>query len=302
MRAMSEDQWRVQFDAKVRFANGGDLRVREFRLDIPGKDISDGELAELLVRHLGLLMVGEVEISGKKLIREAHKGSRGAEAAPRSRRLVELSHPLRDGMVTVPGLPAPRITAHETHAQSRGRYAPGTEFHFAHISMVGNTGTYVDAPFHRYEGGTDLAGVPLESLADLEGLVVRAEGLPVITRELLLPLDVRGRAVLVHTGWSRHWGTERYLSGHPHLTEGAAEFLVEQGAALLGIDSQNVDGTEDGERPVHTRLLAAGIPVVEHLTGLEALPPHGFRLHAAPPRITGVGTFPVRAYAIVTEE
>nr|WP_269802712.1 cyclase family protein [Actinocorallia populi] len=216
--------------------------------------------------------------------------------------MVELSHTLRDGMVTVPGLPAPRIAPHETHAQSRERYAPGTEFHFASISMVGNTGTYVDAPLHRYEDGTDLAGVPLESLADLEGLVVRAEGLAVITRELLLPLDVRGRAVLVHTGWSRHWGTERYLSGHPHLTEGAAEFLVEQGAAALGIDSQNVDGTAGGERPVHTRLLAAGIPVVEHMTGLEALPPRGFRFHAAPPRITGVGTFPVRAYAIVTEE
>ena len=299
---MSDEQWRVQFDAEVRFANGGDLRVRDFRLDIPGEDVSEGELAELLVRLLGLLMVGEVEISGKTLIREAHKGSRGMETGPRVRRLVELSHVLKDGMATVPGLPAPRIGAHETHAQSRSRYARGTEFHFASISMVGNTGTYVDAPLHRYEDGTDLAGVALESLADLEGLVVRAEGLPVITRELLLPLDVRGRAVLVHTGWSRHWGTEEYLSGHPHLTEEAAEFLVEEGAALLGIDSQNVDGTRGGERPVHSRLLAAGIPIVEHMTGLDLLPPHGFRLHAAPPRIAGVGTFPVRAYAIVTEE
>lgn len=299
---MNDEQWRVQFDAEVRFANGGDLRVREFRLDIPGTDISDEALAELIVRHLGLLMVGEVEISGKTLIREAHKGSRGADTGPRARRIVELSHVLRDGMVTVPGLPSPRIGDHETHAQSRDRYAPGTEFHFASIAMVGNTGTYVDAPLHRYEGGADLAGVPLESLADLEGVVVRAEGLAEITRELLLPLDVRGRAVLVHTGWSRHWGTERYLSGHPYLTAEAADLLAEEGAALLGIDSQNVDDTRGGERPAHTRLLGAGIPVVEHMTGLADLPPLGFRLHAAPPRIAGVGTFPVRAYAIVTEE
>ena len=302
MRGMSEKQWRVRFDAEVRFANGGDLRVRDFRLDVPGDDISDAELGELLVRHLGLLMVGEVEILGKELIQEAHKGSRGTPRAARERRLVELSHVLEDGMVTVPGLPAPRIVDHETHAQSRPRYAPGTEFHFASITMVGNTGTYVDAPLHRYEDGADLAGVPLERLVDLDGLVVRAEGAAVITRELLLPLDVRGRAVLVHTGWSRHWGTETYLSGHPHLTEEAAAFLVEEGAALLGIDSQNVDSTQGGERPVHSGLLAAGIPIVEHMTGLDGLPPEGFRFHAAPPRITGVGTFPVRAYAIVTGE
>ncbi|GAA3224016.1 cyclase family protein [Actinocorallia longicatena] len=299
---MTTDQWRVQFDADVEFANGGSLQAREFRLDIPGADISDEDLGALFVRHLGLLMVGSVRISAKSLINELHKGSRGAETAAGKRRLVELSHALSDGMITYPGLPAPAFGVHLSHEDSRANYAPGTEFHFARIEMVGNTGTYLDAPLHRYQDGDDLSGVPLGALADLDALVIRAGDVQVITRELLLPHDVLGRAVLIHTGHAAHWGTDAYAVNHPYVSAEAAEWLVAEGAALVGIDSLNIDGTSGGERPAHTALLAAGIPIVEHMTGLEQLPPHGFRFHAAPPMIVGVGTFPVRAYAVITEE
>jgi kynurenine formamidase len=218
-----------------------------------------------------------------------------------ARRLVELSHPIRHGMVTYPGLPGPEIDEHLSREASRARYAPGTEFHIARITMVANTGTYLDAPFHRFAEGADLAGTPLGSVADLEGVILRVAGAGVraIDRDLLLPLEVRGRAVLVHTGWDRHFGTEQYASGAPFLTRRAAEWLVAEGAALVGIDSVNIDDTGDGTRPAHTVLLAARIPIVEHLRGLEQLPPAGFRFHAAPPLVHGMGTFPVRAYAVV---
>lgn len=295
------DQHRVQFDAEVTFQNGGRLAVEGFRLDIPGDEITDSDLAASLVRHLGLLMVGNVQISAKRVVREAHKGSRGVEALPAGRRLVELSHPIRHGMVTYPGLPGPEITDHLTRESSRARYAPGTEFHIARISMVANTGTYLDAPSHRFAEGADVAAIPLQSVADLDGVLVRVsgDGVRAVDRELLLPLQVRGRAVLVHTGWDRHFGTERYAKDAPFLTRRAAEWLAQEGAALVGIDSINVDDVADGTRPAHTVLLAAGIPVVEHLRGLEQLPPAGFRFHAAPPRVHGMGTFPVRAYAVI---
>lgn len=295
------DQFRAQFDAEVTFRNGGRLAVEGFRLDIPGAEIADADLAQLFVRHLGLLMVGEVRIAAKQLLREPHKGSRGVEAPPSARRLVELSHPIRNGMVTYPGLPGPEIADHLSREASRARYAAGTEFHIGRISMVANTGTYLDTPFHRFAGGSDLAGTPLGSLADLEGVLLRVAGAGIraVDRDLLLPLDVRGRAVLVHTGWDRNFGTERYASGAPFLTRGAAEWLASEGAALVGIDSINVDDMADGARPAHTALLAAGIPIVEHLRGLEQLPPSGFRFHAAPPLVQGMGTFPVRAYAVV---
>ncbi|GAB3662754.1 hypothetical protein GCM10027589_25880 [Actinocorallia lasiicapitis] len=299
---MTIDQWRVQFDAEVEFANGGALQAQEFRLDIPGDDISDEELGALFVRHMGLLMVGTVRISNKTLIKELHKGSRGTATDVQGRRVVELSHQITDGMITYPGLPAPKIGVHLSHEESRRNYAPGTEFHFATIEMIGNTGTYLDSPLHRFENGEDLSGVPLSALADLEGIVVRAGDVREITRDLLLPHDVLGRAVLIHTGHAAHWGTDGYAADHPHLTADAAEWLAAEGAALVGIDSLNIDGTSGGERPAHSALLAAGIPIVEHLTGLEQLPPHGFRFHAAPPMIVGVGTFPVRAYAVITEE
>jgi kynurenine formamidase len=290
-------EWRVQFDAEVTFRNGGALQAQEFRLDIPGEDIGDRELGELFVRHLGLLMAGEVRISNKSLIAEAHKGSRGVESGQASSGIVELSHVIKDGMTTHSGLPGPEIGAWITFEDSK--YAPGTEFQIGKISMVSNTGTYVDSPGHRFRDGHDLSQVGLGKLVDLDGIVVRA-GQREIDRNLLLAYEVKGKAVLFHTGWDEHWGTDTYISGqHPFLTKGAVEWLVEQQAALVGIDSMNVDDTTDGTRPAHTALLGAGIPVVEHMTGLQDLPPHGFRFHAAPPKVEGMSTFPVRAYAII---
>ncbi len=188
-------------------------------------------------------------------------------------RIVDLSHPIVAGMVTYPGLPGPEITDHLTREDSREHYAPGTEFHIGRISMVANTGTYLDTPFHRYAGGDDLATTPLERMVELDAIVVDATELPAIDVELLDGLHVARRAVLLRTDWSRHWGTEAYFTDHPYLTEDAAEMLAERGAALVGIDSLNIDPTADGRRPAHTALLAARIPIVEHLCNLDRLPP-----------------------------
>ncbi|MEV0379642.1 cyclase family protein [Nonomuraea sp. NPDC050643] len=212
--------------------------------------------------------------------------------------IVELSHRITDGMITYPGIPGPRLGVHLSREDSREIYAPGTEFHIGTITLAANTGTYLDTPHHRYADGPDLSQVPLSKLADLPGLVVRAHG----PREIRLDpgLDVRGRAVLIHTGWDRHFGTDAYFHGHPYLAPESAAWLAEQGATLVGIDSLNIDDTPPhGERPAHSILLRAGIPLVEHLTGLAALPGEGFRFHAAPPMVAGMGTFPVRAYAVV---
>jgi arylformamidase len=215
-------------------------------------------------------------------------------------RLIDLSHEIEHGLETYRGLPAPVISEFMSRESSRSHYAPGTEFHIGKIEMVANTGTYLDSPFHRHAGGADLAGLPLERLADLEGVVVRApfEQGRAIDAPAFAPMgELRGRAVLVHTGFDRHWRTERYFTGHPFLTEAAASLLVERGVALVGIDSLNIDDTADGRRPVHTRLLAAGIPIVEHLTNLAALPDGPFRFFAVPPKVKAFGTFPVRAFA-----
>ncbi|MEU1842002.1 cyclase family protein [Micromonospora sediminicola] len=298
-------EYRAVFDAEVRFANGGGLRTEGFRLDVPGPGITDDELAALLVRHLGLLMVGEVRISNRTVVEEPHKGGRGvAAAAPGGRRLVELSHEITDGLVTLPGWPGPRITDWLTREASRERYAPGVEFHVARIDMIANTGTYVDTPSHRWADGPDLTGIPLDRLADLPGLVVRVPaGTRAVDRLLLAPYEVTGRAVLLDTGWDAHFGTDAYAGPEaPYLTADGADWLVEAGAALVGIDSINIDDMTPaaaGERPAHSALLAAGIPIVEHLTGLGALPPTGFRFTAAPPRVAGMGTFPVRAFAVL---
>lgn len=298
-----QEQWRAQFDAVVTFSNGGELRAQGFRLDLPGDTITEAALGELFVAHLGLLMVGHVQISELRLLREPHRGSRGVPTVPASAgAIVDLSHPIHDGMVTYPGLPGPEITDHLSRTASSATFAPGTQFHIGRISMVANTGTYLDTPFHRFEDGADLAALPLSRMVDLPGVVVRLAdgGQRAIERPALAPHDVRGRAVLLHTGWDRHWGTDRYGTEHPFLTGPGAEWLVEQGAALVGIDSVNIDDVTDLARPAHTTLLAAGIPIVEHLRGLDALPTDGFRFHAAPPRIEGMGTFPVRAYAVLS--
>ena len=216
--------------------------------------------------------------------------------------LVDLSHDIFDGLETYPGLPAPIVGAHRSHTDPQPGYAPGTTFHIGRIEMVANTGTYLDAPFHRYPDGEDLAALPLESVAALPAVVVRSRArAPARALEPaeLPPGDLRGHAVLFDTGWSRHWNTPRYSSGHPYLAGATARALVERGVALVGIDSLNIDDAADAERPVHSRLLKAGIPIVEHLTNLAALPERGFRFFAVPVKIRGMGTFPVRAFAEV---
>jgi arylformamidase len=213
---------------------------------------------------------------------------------------IDLSHIIEDGMETFKGLPGPVICDYWTRESSKGFYEDGSSFQIGKIEMVANTGTYVDAPFHRFEHGCDLAGLALENLAHLEGVVVRNPCEDGLASDVALfeGLDVRGKAVLVATGWDRHWRTPPYFSDHPFLTAEAAAWLVERGAAFVGIDSHNIDDTRTKSRPVHTTLLKAGIPIGEHLCNLTKLPDTGFRFHAVPPKIKGMGTFPVRAYAL----
>ena len=215
-------------------------------------------------------------------------------------RLVDLSHTVAHGLVTYPGMPAPVIGEHLSREASRAHYAEGTTFHIGKIEMVANTGTYLDSPSHRFEGAPDLADLDLAQLADLPGIVVDApEGVRSIDVDRLPEGDLRGHAVLFRTGWSRHFATPRYAAGHPFLTGALADALVARGPALVGIDSLNIDDTAAGARPVHTALLRAGIPIVEHLCGLHALPRGGFRFFAVPVKVRGLGTFPVRAFARV---
>jgi arylformamidase len=303
-------EYRAHFDAAIAFVNGGGLRAEAFRLDLPSADLTEAEIGALLVRHLGLALVGSVELSNLEIVEEPHKGSRGvgpdaagrgAPAPPRGR-IVDLSHAIRAGLVTYPGIPAPEITPHLTREASRAVYAPGTEFEIDVIRMAGNTGTYLDSPFHRYADGGDLASLRLETLVGLPAEVFRltdasARGIPA---EVFLDRDLAGAAVLLHTGWDRHFGTPEYGAGSPFLSEAGARHLVEAGVALVGIDSLNIDDTESGGvRPAHSLLLEAGIHVVEHLTGLEGVPVRGATFTAVPPRVEGFGTFPVRAFAEV---
>jgi kynurenine formamidase len=214
-------------------------------------------------------------------------------------RHVDLSHVVEHGMTTYPGLPGPLICDFLSREDSRGRYADGVEFQIGKIELVANTGTYVDAPSHRWADGVDLAGLPLDRLAGREIVVVDAVGETSVGVDAVAGLDVTGKAVLVRTGWDRHWGTETYLSRNPFLTEELALSLVERGAAIVGIDSLNIDTLDDLRRPVHSVLLREGIPIVEHMTGLTDVPATGARLFAVPVKVRGMGTFPVRAFATV---
>jgi kynurenine formamidase len=210
---------------------------------------------------------------------------------------LDLSHTIEHGMTTHPGLPGPLICDFLSREASRGRYAPGVEFQIGKIEMVANTGTYVDSPFHRYADGKDLSALPLESLAGLEAVLVEGARSGPVGRDAFSGRDVRGKAVLVRTGWDAHWGTPAYLANNPFLTAEAAAYLVAHGAALVGIDSVNIDDLGDLARPVHSALLGAEIPIVEHLCGLGQLPAEGFRFTAVPPKVAGFGTWPVRAFA-----
>ena len=215
--------------------------------------------------------------------------------------IIDLSHVIEDGMVTYKGLPGPHICDFWEREGTAANYDDGSTFQIGRIDMVANTGTYLDSPFHRYADGADLAQLKLLSLADVPGIVVRrpvANGLA-LDPEHLEGLDVAGKAVLIHTGWDRHWRTDAYFGEHPYVTADAANWLAEQGAVVVGIDSVNIDNMHVRARPVHTRLLGAGIPICEHMTGLGSLPDVGFRFAAVPPKVQGMGTFPVRAYAVL---
>lgn len=217
-------------------------------------------------------------------------------------RVVDLTHVVEDGMTTYPGLPAPRVGVHLTREASTAVYAPGTTFEIGRIEMVTNTGTYLDAPLHRFADGADLTGVPLERVAAVPGVVADVRGVRAVGPADLAGTTVRGRAVLLRTGHDVHWRTPQYAVDGPFLTAAGAAYLADAGAVLVGTDAMNVDDTADGTRPAHTTLLGAGVGVLEHLTNLGALPPDGFELHAAPVPVRGLGTFPVRAYAVVREE
>jgi len=221
-------------------------------------------------------------------------------SATKSKRLIDVSHTVEHGMVTYKGMPGPVITDYRSRESSKEFYAPGTEFHIGRIEMVANTGTYVDAPFHRFPKGKDLSELPLDALADLPGVRITADRDRAVDVEALKGRDLAGKAVLVHTGWSRYWLSEHYFEAPPFLTTKAAEFLAESGVALVGIDSMNIDDIHDKSRPVHTILLQANIPIVEHLTNLGELPADGFRFFAVPVKVKSFGSFPVRAFAITS--
>jgi arylformamidase len=298
-------EYRASFDAAVSFSNGGDLTVHGFRVDVPSPDIDTEGVAALLIAALGLLMTDTVELQNVSIFAEPHKGTRGGPADPGvstpspGGQLVELSHVMRAGMITYPGLPALVITPYLTREDSRERYAPGTEFAIDQLTMVGNTGTYLDSPYHRFSDGADLAAVPLVRTVGLPAVVIRVTDARHrgITAGELAAVAVRGKAVLLHTGDDVRFGTPQYAEDAHFLTREGAAWLAGQDPALVGIDAVNIDEVTDWERPAHTLLLAAGIPVVEHLTGLEQLPPAGASFTAVPLRIQGFGTVSVRAFA-----
>jgi arylformamidase len=298
-------EYRASFDASILFSNGGDLAVHGFRVDVPSADIDESGIAALFVASLGLLMTDSVSLSNVEIFAEPHKGTRGGPSAAGGGspafggRLVELSHVIRAGMVTYPGLPGPEITPYLTRSASRASYAPGTEFEIDRLTLIGNTGTYLDAPYHRFPDGADLSAIALARTVDLPAVVARVTGTrqPGIDVGSLAALDVQGKAVLLHTGDDARFGTPAYAEDRHFLTRVGAAWLADEGAALVGIDALNIDDTADLGRPAHTLLLAAGIPVVEHLTGLSQLPPVGARFTAVPLRVEGLGTIPVRAFA-----
>jgi kynurenine formamidase len=215
--------------------------------------------------------------------------------------VIDLSHTIEDGLVTYKGLPAPVICDYWSREHSRQFYAEGVEFQIGKIEMVANTGTYIDVPFHRYADGKDLSEIPAAQFVDLEGVVVRVSHKKTlaISANYFRDVDVRNRAVLIHTGWAEYWNTPAYYQDHPFLTKDAAEYLRDNGALLLGIDSHNIDDVADKTRPAHSILLRASIFIVEHLCNLESIPPKNFLFSALPPKFKGVGTFPVRAIAKV---
>jgi kynurenine formamidase len=297
-------EYRASFDAIVKFSNGGELTARGFRVDVPSPDVSHDVIASLFVSSLGLLMTESVELRNVEVLAEQHKGTRGGpsdhsrDGATATGRLVELSHVITGGMITYPGLPAPEITPYLTREASRRQYAPGTEFAIDWLKMVGNTGTYLDAPYHRFPDGADLSGIPLARTVDVPAVIVRVGGTTQFGIDVgaLASFDVAGKAVLLHTGDDTRFGTPAYAQDRHYLTGAGAAWLADNNAAIVGIDALNIDDAADPGRPAHTRLLAAGIPIVEHLTGLGQLSPTGATFTAIPLRVEKLGTISVRAF------
>ncbi|PSL27771.1 cyclase family protein [Dyadobacter jiangsuensis] len=290
---------RVVFDFAIEFTNGGGIQGQDFRLDIAGETITDAELADYIIKDLRLLMVGKVDILNKFYIQEKHK--RQPVNLPSPELLVDLSHTIFDGLITYKGLPAPVICDFLSREDSIGKYEEGTSFQIGKIEMVSNTGTYIDCPFHRYAHGKDLSEVELEAFANLDAITINATDALEIGIEFFQNLEIRNKAVIVNTGWSKNWNTEAYFENHPFLTREAAEYLRDCGVKLVGIDSHNIDDTRGNSRPVHTILLGAEILIVEHLCNLEKLPVSGYLFSAVPPKFKGVGTFPVRPFATLSK-
>jgi kynurenine formamidase len=285
---------RVVFDFEIEFTNGGGIQGQDFRLDIDDETIADEILADHIVRDLRLLMVGKVNILNKFYIRENHKRKPLRTSAEC---LIDLSHVVFDGLITYKGLPAPIICDYLSREKSRANYVEGTEFQIGKIEMVTNTGTYIDCPFHRYEHGKDLSETKLEAFANLEAVTIDAQDSLEIGMGYFTNKEIRNKAVIVHTGWSKHWNTSYYFENHPFLTKDAAEYLRECKVKLVGIDSHNIDDTSGKSRPVHTILLGSEILIVEHLCNLDKLPESDYLFSAVPPKFKGAGTFPVRAFA-----
>jgi arylformamidase len=286
---------RVVFDFNISFTNGGGIQGQDFRLDIAGDTITDKELADYIIDDMQLLMVGKVDILNKYYIEEKHKRKPVNELP--DDKYIDLSHTIFDGVVTYKGLPAPIICDYLSREQSRVNYEPGTEFQIGKIEMVTNTGTYIDSPFHRFEDGKDLSEIELEQFADLEAITINAENATAIDKSYFIAKEIRNKAVLVYTGWAKHWNTPQYFEEHPYLTADAAEYLKDCHVKLVAIDSHNIDDTSGKSRPVHTILLGAEILIAEHLCNMDKLPESGYRFNAVPPKVKGAGTFPVRAYA-----
>ena len=211
---------------------------------------------------------------------------------------IDLSHVITDGMATYPGLPVPIIADHLSREAAEEIYGPGITFHIGLITICTNTGTYLDVPFHRFADGHDLTELALERVAAVPAVCLDRRGTTAIELTAADLAELAGHAVLIRTDHSTKFGTDAYARDHPHLTESAASALVEAEVACVGIDSLNIDGTATGDRPVHTTLLGAEIPIVEHLTNLSVLPTGAAcTFTAVPPKIEGAGTFTVRAFA-----
>lgn len=218
-------------------------------------------------------------------------------------RFIELNHVIRNGMITYKGLPGPSISEYISREESRNHYDPGTEFSISKIDMVGNTGTYIDSPYHRYPDGKDFESILLKDLAHLDGVVIRIPPeIQSIGIELFYEKNIKNKAVLINTGWSNNWGTDQYFNGeHPYITKEAAEYLVKEEVCIVGIDSYNIDDINDRSRPAHSILLKAEIPIIEHMCNLEKLPDSGFWFYAVPERIMGMASLPVRAFAMINK-